>query len=411
MECNIIEQEGLIGTLENFVGKKKELLAGEKALDGIVKYINDLPVHLFDGNKSKSDKTLSKLNRLNHNVELEKQIKKLFRFKSLRIMWMNTPIANAGAYPNSYAYFDRGYKVDEHGIDYNDKLHPVIIMNVGLITSAKLNVGEVMSVLLHEVGHIFDTSLSYTVSLLTEGIFINMVTYAVRGAIYYHGVHNNFFDLVEDIKEKNPVLIDRINNLKNTVGLLLSMVSEYTIIKLLLKHPLIIWNIIPRIIKDIDPIKSLMRYNMEKNADQFAIDYGYGVESVSASFKMKKVSGPIVTKRIPGLNWYYDMNMLPLESLNHYISGYPSDLNRTKTSIDVYERYLDDPKVPEEAKKQIHRSLLGMREIYALELSIKNDENKQAVFTWVSKNLASTLFDGKADIRELSRIKPFKSRK
>lgn len=413
IECGLIEQEGLTGTLETFVGKKKELLAGEKSLNTIIQYVKNSYVHGFEVKSDKKTNSLSVLNTHPANIELEKVIAKLFRFKSLRIRWVVTPLANASTYPNSLAAFDKNYKIDSDGIDYNDMLHAVINMNVGLISTADLNSGELMAILLHEIGHIFDTSAAYSISLAASGFHNLIAKTAVDGVFYYGGGKVKFYEIIDEIRKSNPKFFDKINYFANTIGVLGKAMSEVNVLTMMFAYAGMFMKKAGEtltMIMRMNPIHTLMRYNMEKNADKFAVDYGYGKESISAHVKLKKANGPLVANKIPIASWIYDFNMLPFNMMSLYIAGYPSDLNRARTMIDDYEKYLKDPNVPEEAKAQIALGLKEMKRIYNWELSIKNDQNKKEIFTWASRNMSEFLFRGKGDIREFSRLSVFNSR-
>lgn len=413
-QCNILTPS-LSGVLEHYVGKKKELINIERHFEDIIQITNEFGSPLI-GSKDKGNpemkgksyhlKTLPYINKINKEVEY------LFGFKSFTLMLVDTPVTNAFTFPNTLAVFDPSYTFDDGGVAFNERIHAQVTMFTGLITMGKFTAGELTAVLLHEIGHIMDTSAAVLFNTLATFSVLQISKSIIYESAYREiplsQIMTNINTVIEEWLASKPgvySIIQKMHKVRNTGIVTLSMLNELTMISFFLQAGKLIsgpFILLPRMLARLNPLMSIARYNMEKNADKFPIDYGYAKEHATAQAKFKNVRD--TAGKVPVINWAVDYYAAIMEPAVLLISGYPSSLSRIKENKKVLQKYIDDPTLSPEIRKSIAAQIKDIDKTVDEYLDITTDENKRKVVTAIRDNIFHQI--GHLDPRELTRNVP-----
>ena len=383
--------------IERYVGRRPELIKAEAEMEKLVEKIKKGTFSILKG--TGGDITQKDINDSPENIEIQKQFKKLFRLKDFELIWMYTPIPNACTPCKSMQLLDKGYKVDRDGVDYNEKLNVMVVVHTGLITHFNMNAQEIMAIILHEVGHNFyQTALQVLTDInpfnpigSVYSIFWNDVFDLGKGYFRFTSWLQQGFDIFK---------IRKIKNVVNEVTMVMAAFSPKmltTIIGLLkgrlyIKDEYIIYNMLqPR---------TFLLYSVEKHADSFAVDYGYGVHIASALNKLDMRDNNVVYN-IPGYNWIRDLEALFVDITFQTFSGYPTMHNRQQSALKRLKDAKNDPDLPPHLRKQLDAQIKEFEAYYENYMSLNNKENQRRIFSWSYRKMVDTIFKGNVDLREI----------
>lgn len=402
-------QKNIEVMLEKYVGNNRsEFKIIEDELRKIVAIVNKKYKPLLTREELVPDLTSKELNTSDHNKLIEKLFKKLFNLKDFSMNWHVNAMANASTPCNVFLLVDPNYIRDNTGHQTNDKLFVGVNMYTGSITYANLNEKELLAIILHEIGHNFYNSVFQVLAFIPltiadlsngtktiEGIAKFLAAKGIGDAFkipqFVHGLQRKFYDYIADelpIVNKGLIVF---NDLANNLLLVGGRVAS------------------PAAIKDfiaghLNPLASIARYNVEKHADSFAVDYGYGKDLSSALNKMRLVEKTAKNGvyQIPGLNWFIDFTDLQISIVGSILSGYPLEQNRIKTNLDRLKRSAKDKSIDPRVRKEIEKQIKEFEDFYLNDyLDINSNENKNRIFTWMYSIAVEKVFGGKMDVREL----------
>lgn len=390
--------------MERYVGKSPELVKIERELDKLVKMI-EKGHYSFLGQHA-GDMTAKELNDSAINRKVESMFKSFFDLKEFNLVWIYTPDTNAYTIPKTLQVFDKNYKVGKKtGVDTNKNMKLWVFVNTGLVSNAKMNTSEIMAIILHEVGHNFYKSFLQYINSSSD----NIVTALMTGNIIPIAVADGIGALISDFivlpsmqkffKLRERFVDDIIDNmglrklftaLYESLGFLKRLTpSSLQTLVYLLKNPLA-----------INPIKNITRYTMERHADTFAMDYGYGPANITAQNKLDRRENDIVYD-VPIFNWIMDFDQLMYDVFISNFSGYPNGLTRQYSTLKRLKAAQNDPKLPPRLKKELDAQVKECEEILDNLNSIQNDENKKRIFTWSYRKVIIDIFDGVMEPREI----------
>ena len=215
--------------------------------------------------------------------------------------------------------------VDKTGFRYKPEAGYVLamMMYTGLFCNPNWTAGEVLAVILHEIGHNFSSVIDGTMFMLTDVVhWSNLVAYVainlIRGDIIGATMNlaipithsSKFKDLINELdefimsykpSEQLFIIFNAVNGLGNTVQMQLNYLLASVLGYAKVVNPaMYIRNLISGIINmALNPIG----YRDERIADNFATAYGYGPELSTALLKLERLN-------------YED---LPLNKLSQYI--------------------------------------------------------------------------------------------
>lgn len=387
--------------MERYIGRKAELIKIESELDKLVDKINDGHFSILNGNL-KNDLTVKEMNNSPENIKIGMLFKKLFQLKHFELVWVYTPEPQAATPCKTFQSLDKNYGVTEDGVDYNKKLTVSIFIHTGLITHSKMNSGEILAILLHEIGHNFYQSVFQILSrlnissasaniggdIVTQLAGMGIVDFLNLGRIHIH--IKNLIGQAIDFMKIRPLFIAA-----KELAIVMSVFTPATINMVigLLTNRLRLkggW---------FDPTTILFNYNVEKHADSFAVDYGYGPQLATALNKLDRRDNDTVYN-IPVLNWIMDFDKLLADLTLNTLSGYPTIHNRQTSALKRLKEASKDPNMPKAVKEELNEQIEEFEKYYDNYMSISNDENKKRVFTWFYRSFVNTAFKGNADMRE-----------
>lgn len=397
--------------MEKYIGKRAETRLIEDEFEKIIQYINarhktvkDKSTHADEEGKAfKNQKMTSKmLTGLPEVRTIETLVKKLFGIKKCQIMIESRDTLNACTYVASSLMFDGDYKTLKKGDRVNKNLNINTVLNSGLITSAKLNKAELTAVLLHEIGHNFYDSIFHTLGspmmfTLIDTPLLLIQKLPVLGPIFSRLRPNQISFEVVKWWEQTVFSFPGMTRVRDSLDAISSILNG-------LFPPFVRLNQVP-----LESIRtmfqgSLPTYNIEKHADSFAVDYGYGKELASALNKMSFNKGSVrhAVMQVPVISWVYDLNDLVLSNLSSILSGYPVPSNRIRTILDRLNRSAKDPDLDPRIRADLLKQIKEMEKYYyETYLNFSENENKQRPFTYMYRYVCEKAFNGKMDIREL----------
>ena len=161
----------------------------------------------------------------------------------------------------------------------------------------------------------------------------------------------------------------------------------------------------PGVVKMVlsSPMQPIFRYNMEKYADNFATDYGYGQEvaTIQAKFEFdKQTLRHFAENNNTPIGLFYQLDSTLYSIVASIVSGYPSDQNRIRSALTRMEKSVNDPNLPPKLKAELQAEIKETRDWYENEYLKANEDDKRAL-TIALRNVLEKLFKGKADIREI----------
>jgi len=401
--------------LEKYVGGNfKEFKIIESELAKLIAIIKKNLKPLAKRDKLETGFDSSKLNNSDHTKMIEAMFKKFFGLKDFILTWEVQSVPNAYTFCKAFTFLDRNFEKDKTtGRQYNKNLTIGVVVNTGLITYCNLNEKELLAIILHEIGHNFYRSVFYLLSVLS---------FPLKDILNWQLTQ---FDIIPKILERLAGLSIRdIFDIPAGTVYSKKLFSEVTdkyfprIMTAVTTIRDIVYNISSLIIgkndldKLIETIKTggfftpryLFKYNVEKYADSFAVDHGYGPELASALIKMEKQENSLHGKvtNIPILNLFYDVFNVQKEMILRPIFGYPSNQNRIRTGLDRLKRNLNDPSLDPRIRKELEKEIAQYEDFYYnVYLELEKNDNKKRIFSWAYANMVEKVFGGKMDLREL----------
>lgn len=344
---------------EVYFGKNKYLLEAEKVLGRLrTKYASDI----------------SKVNKAKEILEFNRLMEKAFKLECFCLNVNYSGLLDAGTISLSTVFDSPSYKPiksNEIGFNMDYVKGSIIIVNIssGILLDKDITDGEIMAVILHEIGHNFDGSISTScrgfsyiikaVALIT--LPISILIRAENALQLVKGTRRWYAEILNDWREKGNIIIDWINSIKYAFSKILTVVAVpihlFNTIKTML------YPIIPRIDAGTayDMIIGGAKYRSEALADNFVTAYGYGPELQEFLVKNKyKVSGWVderIIREMPVAGIWLDLADLPSHIIQSIVAAHPDYAFRCKDQINMLKRELDssdlDPKMKGTIRKNI----------------------------------------------------------
>lgn len=350
---------------EVYFGKTPELIAIENQLDifrnkYIGKYINF---------KSNNDPDLLKFNRM---------IEDFFGFGCFNLYIANSMIPNAYTQPIS-GNFDlmlnhkKDLIINKNGYKFNKKydyctevvIHTILIFNNYYSTS------EIMAIILHEIGHNFESSINQNRLVLNNIYSISMILRCIHnGWIINLIMNNNSFNkidikLTKWIKDNFKLLYflyQLIDTIKNLIKSGFREINE--IFKVMSFGIADINRVGNAMVNKVvnDPL-GMLCYSGELVADNFPTMYGYGADIISVMSKFQTEgmdNGSIVASainKIPIISTLINMNYLPTLILFSIVDEHPYEVTRCLDQVELLRHELNKENIDPKMKKIILKDL------------------------------------------------------
>lgn len=390
---------------EAYFGKTKEFKQMEECIQKLKDEYQDSVLHLGNIENTHEWKKLREL------------LEDKFGFYSLSLILKRDSLPNACTYPVSctidgaaqmskYAVVDKGLKYNK-----NCKCCTLVYVTDTLFFNEKLTSAEVLSVLLHEIGHNFDEvcykhlcafnvidSIFYAVFVL-----INNPLHFYEAFLMFTGgrrIYSQFMNSIQGCMLW--VFFDFIGNLVSIpIGIAYKIFLP--IIKPIIYGISTIYNI-------IDPLAPFIMacdgYQKEQFADKFVAIHGYGPEYASAMGKLEdEINNLGITwgiNRIPIIAHFYQALAVATSFLGKSrLDPHPDYAARMMAIMNVIETDLDkdksiDAKTKQQAKKDITRIRQNIKDYLddAKDENSFGDDVQKAYQRWLLN-----MYPGKGDIR------------
>lgn len=418
----------------HYVGKTKGLLRCETLLNKIVdpKIGNDISKAYFDmvnsGKLSKRNgekvsneiadsykrSASTKINASKELKEVEKILCKEFGFKELYINVL--PIKQTQAMTIFPSFLIRdiqggmpNYLTSDNKERYYDYSHE----NVCLVTvfieffNGKFTGGEILAVILHEIGHNFDVSLlSYINDIvaipftllmgkpeLKEKPIQFLIGYFGGKTLFPRlgGLINKFINEIEDILELKPLLV------------IYNIYLEYTSFISKFLDTFKIYDNIQRFIYSLHMFRnplylanSLGSVQQEVFSDSFATVHGYGPELISSFNKLTEVLRITKTKSVFLDTWTWAGATAGL--LIQCISNHPEDQTRARLILDDMKKLSENETFPPKVKAMIKKDYELTKKAYDNYIEVDPD-HKKAIAERFTRYFKEKILFGKMDLR------------
>lgn len=380
--------ENCINVLESYTGKTSNLHKAEALLDQMCKKII--------ANEDNNKKALSFANS-KELKEVENLLCKEFKAKQFVLHIYDDVVTNFMIGDNGFTKPQAlaSFRPDENG--RSTCLNIYVSVGQGLIAKLKLTGGELMAIILHEIGHnvrkdwlrqfkdILFVGLDPVGALLSElGVFQAM----------YHVLPKS----IEQTADSKILLIGKlVRKLKNFI----SDITKYPIlvnnISILLKKPHLI-------LKLIDPTTYVLSYVEEKYADSLATACGYGYETATVMSKFDDFSRASYGLKPSPIYIVEDFLIRTSSILLSPADVHPQSCVRLVSQIKNMKKHLNDPSITPEQRKELEKSLeLTEKYINEIYKNPKSRKNLGAPFTY-AWNMICISLNGYIDIREIFNV-------
>lgn len=390
---------------EAYFGKTKEFKQMEECIQSLKDEYQDSLLHLGNIENNSNWQKLRKL------------LEDKFGFYSLSLILKRDSLPNACTYPVSctidgaaqmskYAVVDKGLKYNK-----NCKCCTLVYVTDTLFFNEKLTSAEVLSILLHEIGHNFDEvcykhlcafnvidSIFYAVFVL-----INNPLHFYEAFLMFTGgrrIYSQFMNSIQGCMLW--VFFDFIGNLVS-IPIGIGYKIFLPIIKPILYGISTVYNI-------IDPLTPFIMacdgYQKEQFADKFVAIHGYGPEYASAMGKLEdEINNLGITwgiNRVPIIAHFYQALAVATSFLGKSrLDPHPDYAARMMAIMNVIETDLDkdksiDAKTKQQAKKDIARIRQNVKDYLddAKDENSFGDDVQKAYQRWLLN-----MYPGKGDIR------------
>ena len=386
---------------EAYYGKTKEILAIEKKIGEIREKYRANPM---------------KANTAKEREELEELFCDAFGFACCAIHIEPSNLYNACTLPISSVIFDfrdfSKYIEKKNGaLKYKKEANIYVTLAVtkGLLFSTAFTDAEVTAIILHEIGHNFQTTLSGSVYALNRvSKVLDIIVSPIMMLKYPTSspFRTQIIDFLKKMEKDKSQFFDAywtINNAISTIkdiglGLLL-FISNIA----MMANPLAMLAKIPaKIMKkiNISLLKLPERFRSESIADSFTTMYGYGAELSSGLSTMSKLSGGILPDQIirdmGPIGAYYDLVNLPTKIISNIFDPHPNDIARIKSQYDYIAKELDKAGTNAKMKKELSKQLKDIEKILN---EFQETESAGFFFSRAYDKIMLMLFDG--DIRSI----------
>ena len=378
---------------ESYFGKSKHLEEAERLLDNLILIA-----------KQKQDDGSFKLSETSTNKKLEKVLVNQFGVKDIHIDWIRTP--NASMHTRPYITQFSGVNEFINKKNYNltkvfkNKDKEIFITGTdSLLTSVGLTAQEILGIILHEIGHNFDTT---TLAMVT-GLPVFWVSK------FMNKVSKTIEDKKDDFVRKNSnfydILMDYLFIFSREMSFLRPITRLLPIIKPV-ERPDNESEMPTSKMRMIGFIGTISTYGSERFADSFAASYGYAQHLSSALLKLEKyykgdTSFGAIVNSTPILKTLYAYANIYDSMMRSITCGHPEDGVRIKASINKLKRDINDPSISKELKAEIKKDLEALEDLYDSYLKVEDMPEFKNKVSVAHRMMSEKLFQGKFNVHEI----------
>lgn len=372
---------GKIALNEVYFGKTKELLAAEQQLD---KFRNNYMDRYVLNMKVNSDPDL---------LEFDRMMEDIFGFGCFTMHIHNQAIANAFTMPIDYRYDTSKDAIitDKHGFKFRKDADYACILGIysGIIFNPNFTTPEVMAIILHEVGHNFNSSINKPAGVMID--FYNVVRFIINlmyGAIIQlYTDTNDYRKLIDKTgkkwRQEDFMLVSVYDFFVQVRDLALAGVNTFNdLLRVLSMGTLTVAsatiNGLLTVYKQIqDPVGLVAKvfgkklaYNSELSADNFVTMYGYSGDLSSAFVKMEGKEAASASAimgafdKIPIISTLMHFTEAPIMIIFGWVDEHPNDISRVKDQMELLKRELGKADIDPKMKRVIEKDIKECEEAF-----------------------------------------------
>lgn len=372
---------------EIYFGKQPELLEMEKQIGKIRR-------------KFEYKKLFRNYNSCQETQDFNRMVENFFGFKTFSLLIDPNMIGyNAYTIPVSYRIDGKLSKnaviASKKGFKYRpeDKFCTVVCIYSGLMMDDRFTDAEILAVILHEIGHNFQTALTdnggmmdivyktlYVLQLPL--IIIQSFLMGPQGfrqlALGSNALGNKIYEAYNKACKEDKFFasaVQTVQNITGAIGLGLNSISHIVAYVQMIFNPIgtMIYSLIENIkglIRRFNIINILFlshRYKHEKIADNFAAMYGYGAELTTALGKMETTSPNAIDDAIhnsPIFGKLYDLVVLPSIIFISLFDEHPEYPARLKNQLNMLEYDLEKTDLDPKLRKQLQSDVKKIKAQY-----------------------------------------------
>ena len=424
---------------EAYFGSKPEFKEIEKLLGVVIDRINNL-LGPYTG-------SIDDFFNLGYNTKdlgiysdgtvekMEKLFKRAFGFKEFHLdFYYANPLMlemnkNAFTMPTGFAFRDSAKNTLDKRLRGYESLTVGVCVGVDMIWSLQMTPREVMSIILHEIGHNADASI-FTFLATLPPVFVHQRT--LDDILHWRKGETTTNDawffgfIVNQVQRNLPFgawvakmnkdwdkwLESRPETLRKFqyISTYIMEACQFFIASSFLTHPIkIVKGLIKKNPKNMLPEllnpQNVFGYGMEKFADSFASSYGYGKEVASTMRKMQLNKWSVVTNatsEIPVINVMVDFMSVMTRASVMLTDPHPMEATRIYRQLVKLERDLKDPSLNPKVRRELEENIADLKKYIDDEILNPNaDENKKHYVTFLMNYFIIKVFNGRLDPREL----------
>lgn len=365
-------------------------------------------------------------------------LEKQFGFESLYFFMMGDPMPNACAFPllfNGINTIEEAIELVTHknGLRFTKKanVHAGMAITAGLFFDQNITSEEIVAVILHETGHLFEfvtmgnkkDNIFWAFPLLSEIAIIflrclnnkkgNVFDASVQfiATVFIQSLFPTFFQILRQ-NQKDPTLNYGASDaqLQYAIFLFLGLYEEAKKLGTGLLRAMSLGLIDVEMISDkinhviSNKVESLLVYSStlsEKQADNFPTIFGYAKATMSIQHKFLNlrrynytlgIDPREVIASVPIIGHIQGLNECILSWIGSLTDEHPDSISRIKQATILLKKDLDDPNIPPKMKKEVIKELDGCEKFYEELTKIRTDKKTKIGFTDFSVQMQAFIF-------------------
>lgn len=377
---------------EAYYGRPKEFDIIERELDKIRKQLQE------DAKDPDSWKSV-KINSSDSVNTINKIFKKVFGVKDFFVtFYTSIPMVparfsyNAFTCPKALAVVHRDWKT---GMRAEPK-HLMINVQVDkvFLISDKFTTREIISLMLHEIGHNFDASIF---TLLSRSLNILNPIGVILDTL-------GLSQLLMKVNNSIEKLIETVPGLSKLLGVISSTYTSFQSIVGSVMAPVMVMRNPKQMISRLVNPSNIFGYAGEKYSDSFATAYGYGNDISSALIKLEKREGLTIVedvRKFPGVGLAFNFYEVMAKMITLPLDPHPDTAVRVLSQLKKMERDIEDPSLPQELKKELAAQIKEQKKLIENFTDPVKMNKYGMVYTAYWNKMIINTFDGKLDPREM----------
>lgn len=357
------------------------------------------------------------INNSDHNRFIEKKFKEIFGLKEFTLAWLHQYTPNAFTIPVNFVF--TGKNQNDKGDYKNQKLSVGVVIDIGLVSYCDMDEKEVLSIILHEIGHSFYSSIRSLIAKIPISIgilnffppaqIVKMIIVTAAQTILL-GVTDAGVWIGKGMAAMQSLLYQYFPGLAGVLGLWKEFIqnsNRWFSIFFDRKRfkPVFVWRGFRKFFApDLSPAY-ILDYLNEKYADSFAVDHGYGLPLATALQKIASPKNNIsakLSRDIPGFNWIMDLLDVQAELVIGVLDEHPREQIRIREGLERLKREARRSDIPQHVRKQLEEQIEEYEDFYFNKyLKINENENSKRIFSWATRVALENVFRGRLDPRDL----------